>query len=117
MGEGFIPREYSGLALPTKVGESLVRVGDTMGVELFLDGVTDFSVGGDDFGGGFGEASTVFAAACISFFNTGAVEFATDNVVFNTRKVTDAAASDHDDTMFGQVMALTHDIGGDLLFV
>ena len=39
--------------------EGFIRVGHAVGVELFLDGVTDFSVGVDDFGGEFGGESVV----------------------------------------------------------
>src|SRR3989344_4535206 len=45
--------------LPPKVREGFIRVGHAVGVKFLLDGVADFSVGVDDFGGEFGGESVV----------------------------------------------------------
>src|SRR3989344_4450502 len=45
--------------LPPKVREGFIRVGHAVGVKFLLDGVADFSVGVDDFGGEVGGESVV----------------------------------------------------------
>ena len=64
-----------------------------------------------------GTLGTVLAAALGAAFDTGGVKSATDDVIANTGKVLNAATAYHDDRVLLQVVALTRDIGVNLLTV
>src|SRR4051812_32029172 len=55
------------------------------------------------------------AAACLlAVLHTGGVEGAADDLVANAREVLHPAATDHDDGVLLEVVALARDVGGDL---
>jgi len=108
-GDGFLAIGHDGV---DELGDHLTVVFD-----VGSDGSGVDFVGSHRLFGGFGHTGAVLAAATNSLLDASAVELAPNNMVFDTGKVTNAAAADHDDAVFGQIVSLAHDIGGDFLFV
>jgi len=65
----------------------------------------------------FGSFSTVLRSALAAAFNARGIQSASDDVVTHTRQILNTTSSDHNNAVFLQVVALTRDVGVDLLLV